>query len=119
MQNYIIFMLGFPGRAVRQSETYVTLRSLVNRDKDKGSLKPQVLIPICGLNKRPVDAEKSVSEALKGRPVAIYDVTADPGIVYKKEAEEEGLCSMLVIPYDLSRQRNGRFEDTVEGAQDL
>ncbi|GAB4409639.1 MAG: hypothetical protein OHK0032_05290 [Thermodesulfovibrionales bacterium] len=50
------------------------------------------------LNKGPVDAEKSVSEALKGRHIAIYDVTTDARIVYKKEAKEEGLCSMLVIP---------------------
>lgn len=50
------------------------------------------------LNKGPVDAEKSVADALKGNPVAIYDVTVDPRIVYKKEAREEGICSMLVIP---------------------
>ncbi len=50
------------------------------------------------LNKGPVDAEKSVADALKGIPVAIYDVVTDPRIVYKKEAKEEGICSMLVIP---------------------
>lgn len=50
------------------------------------------------LNKGPVDAEKSVADALKGKPVALYDVTTDPRIVYRKEAEEEGIRSMLVIP---------------------
>jgi signal transduction protein with GAF and PtsI domain len=50
------------------------------------------------LKKGPVDAEKSVSDALKGKPVALYDVTTDPRIVYRKEAEEEGVRSMLVIP---------------------
>jgi len=50
------------------------------------------------LNKGAVDAEKSVADALKGKPVAIYDVTTDPRIVYRKEAEEEGIRSMLVIP---------------------
>lgn len=50
------------------------------------------------LNKGPVDAEKSVAEALKGIPVSIYDVPNDPRIVYKKEASEEGIRSMLVVP---------------------
>jgi len=50
------------------------------------------------LNKGPVDAEKSVGDALEGRPVAIYDVPNDPRIVYKKEAREEGISSMLVVP---------------------
>lgn len=50
------------------------------------------------LNKGPVDAEKSVADALKGKPVALYDVTTDPRIVYRKEAGEEGIRSMLVIP---------------------
>ena len=50
------------------------------------------------LNKGPVDAEKSVSDALQGNPVAIYDVSSDPRIVYKAEAEDEGIRSMLVIP---------------------
>jgi len=50
------------------------------------------------LNKGPVDAEKSVADALKGNPVAIYDVSSDPRIVYKTEAADEGIRSMLVIP---------------------
>jgi GAF domain-containing protein len=49
-------------------------------------------------NKGSVDAEKSVADALKGRPVAIYDVSSDPRIVYQREAKQEGVCSMLVIP---------------------
>lgn len=50
------------------------------------------------LGKGPVDAEESVADALKGKPVAIYEVSKDPRIVYKQEAEEEGIRSMLVIP---------------------
>ncbi len=50
------------------------------------------------LNKGPVDAEKSVADALGGMPVAIFDVSRDPRIVYQKEAREEGISSMLVIP---------------------
>ncbi len=50
------------------------------------------------LNKGPVDAERSVAEALRGSPVSIYDVPSDPRIVYRDEAREEGICSMLVVP---------------------
>lgn len=49
-------------------------------------------------NKGRVDAERSVADALQGRPVAIFDVSSDPRIVYKREAKQEGICSMLVIP---------------------
>ncbi|MBI4849838.1 MAG: GAF domain-containing protein [Nitrospirae bacterium] len=50
------------------------------------------------LNKGPVDAEKNVTEALEENPVAIYDVATDNRIRYKKEAEEEGIKSMLTLP---------------------
>jgi GAF domain-containing protein len=50
------------------------------------------------LNKGPVDAEKNVVEALEERAVAIYDVTTDHRIQYKKEAMEEGIKSMLTLP---------------------
>ncbi|HAM52656.1 MAG TPA: hypothetical protein DCP92_18895 [Nitrospiraceae bacterium] len=50
------------------------------------------------LNKGPVDAQKSVAEAMHGTPIEIYDVPTDARIVYKKESMEEGIRSMLVVP---------------------
>jgi len=50
------------------------------------------------LNRGPVDAEESISVALEGRPLAIYDATTDPRIFYRDEAKEEGIKSMLVVP---------------------
>lgn len=50
------------------------------------------------LSRGPVDTEENVREALQTRPVAIYDVTTDPGIHYQKEALEEGIKSMLTLP---------------------
>ncbi len=50
------------------------------------------------LNRGPVDAEESISVALGGRPLAIYDATTDPRIFYRDEAREEGIRSMLVVP---------------------
>ncbi|MBI5143191.1 MAG: GAF domain-containing protein [Nitrospirae bacterium] len=50
------------------------------------------------LNKGVVDAARSVGEALSGIPVMVYDVVNDPRIIYPKEAKEEGIGSMLVVP---------------------
>lgn len=50
------------------------------------------------LNKGPVDMDRSISEALAGRPVAIYDATTDPRIQYPQEAKEEGIATLVAIP---------------------
>ncbi len=62
-----------------------------------------VLVASHGLSKRylergPVDLEENVREALQARPVAIFDVPTDPRVKYQKEAEEEGIKSMLTLP---------------------
>ncbi len=75
----------------------VTIR-LLDPDKKRLELVSSYGLSDRYLNKGPVDAEKSVSEALKGFPVSIYDVPNDPRIVYREEAKQEGICSMLVIP---------------------
>lgn len=50
------------------------------------------------LNKGPVDMDKSIAEALSGRPVAVYDATTDPRIQYPQEAKEEGIATLVAIP---------------------
>jgi signal transduction protein with GAF and PtsI domain len=50
------------------------------------------------LDKGPVDLDKSIADALSGRPVAIYDVTNDPRMQYPQEAKEEGIASLVAIP---------------------
>ncbi len=50
------------------------------------------------LAKGQVDMDKSISEALSGRPVAIYDATTDPRIQYPQEAKEEGIATLVAIP---------------------
>jgi GAF domain-containing protein len=50
------------------------------------------------LNKGPVSAEKSIAEALKGKPVVVKDASVDKGVQYKKEKEEEGIVSILCVP---------------------
>ncbi|MBF0519512.1 MAG: GAF domain-containing protein [Nitrospirae bacterium] len=50
------------------------------------------------LGRGDVEGEENIKAALKGEPVAIYDVGKDPRVVYHKEAEEEGIKSLLAVP---------------------
>ncbi|MEJ2093489.1 MAG: GAF domain-containing protein [Syntrophobacterales bacterium] len=50
------------------------------------------------LSKGPVDLDKSIADALSGRPVAIADVVNDPRMQYPQEAREEGIASLVAIP---------------------
>jgi signal transduction protein with GAF and PtsI domain len=50
------------------------------------------------LNKGPVDAERSVGEALKGKVVMVKDCSSDPRIQYPVEFAEEGIVSLLTVP---------------------
>ncbi len=50
------------------------------------------------LQKGPISAEKSIAEALNGKPVAIADASTDKGVQYKKEKKDEGIVSILCVP---------------------
>jgi GAF domain-containing protein len=50
------------------------------------------------INKGPVSALRSIAQSLEDGPVAIYDVADDPRIQYPKEAQKEGIASILSVP---------------------
>jgi GAF domain-containing protein len=50
------------------------------------------------LRKGPLNADKSVPEVLKGKPILILDAQNDPRIQYRKEKAEEGIVSILSVP---------------------
>ena len=50
------------------------------------------------VNKGRVSADKSISDALKGKATAILDATTDKRIQYKLEAKREGVASILSSP---------------------
>jgi len=50
------------------------------------------------LNKGPVDAERSVAEALEGRTVLVLDCTSDRRIQYPGAHAAEGIASCLIVP---------------------
>lgn len=59
------------------------------------------------LNRGPVDAEKSVLEALGGTPIAVTDAASDPRIQYHEAARAEGIRSILVAPIPIRGQISG------------
>jgi len=63
----------------------------------------------CGLSdwymrKGPVLADKSISEALAGRPIAVFDATGDLRIQYREQAKKEGIGSILSVPMMLREE---------------
>lgn len=50
------------------------------------------------IKKGAVLAEKSISEALNGRPVGVFDATKDERIQYREQARKEGIASILTVP---------------------
>jgi signal transduction protein with GAF and PtsI domain len=50
------------------------------------------------LNKGPVDADRSIADAMEGKTISVYNVIEDPRAQYPKEAREEGIASIISVP---------------------
>lgn len=59
------------------------------------------------LSRGPIDAEKSVLEALAGNPIAIADAAEDARIQYHDAARSEGIKSILVAPIPIRGKVSG------------
>ena len=51
-----------------------------------------------------VSTDKSISEALEGKPAAVLDATKDKRIQYHLEAKREGVASILSVPMMLREE---------------
>jgi len=49
------------------------------------------------VKKGPILADKSISEAIEGKPVAVLDVAEDERIQYREQAMKEGIASILSV----------------------
>ena len=56
------------------------------------------------VRKGPVSADKSISEALEGKPVAVLDAIEDERIQYREQAKREGIASILSVPMMLREE---------------
>lgn len=48
-----------------------------------------------------LSAEKSIAEALEGKPVSVLDAASDERIQYREEAKREGIASIFSVPIKL------------------
>ena len=53
------------------------------------------------ISKGAVSADRSIAEAMEGKTVSIYNATKDPRAQYKKEAKEEGIYSIVSVPFSI------------------
>jgi len=56
------------------------------------------------IEKGPLSADKSIADALKGKPVVIEDATSDPRVQYPREAKQEGIASIVSLPIILKER---------------
>ena len=59
------------------------------------------------VKKGPVSADRSISEALEGKPVAVLEATKDERIQYREQAKKEGIVSILSVPMMLREETIG------------
>ena len=59
------------------------------------------------VKKGPVSADRSISEALEGKPVAVFEATNDERIQYREQAKKEGIASILSVPMMLREETIG------------
>lgn len=50
------------------------------------------------LKKGPISAEKSIAQALQGKPVVVKDAATDAGVQYRDEKMQEGIVTILSVP---------------------
>ena len=59
------------------------------------------------VRKGPLSADKSISEALEGKPVAVLEAAEDTRIQYREQARKEGIVSILSVPMMLKEETIG------------
>lgn len=59
------------------------------------------------VRKGPVSTDRSISETLEGKAVAILDATKDDRIQYREQAKKEGIASILSVPMMLREEHIG------------
>ena len=59
------------------------------------------------IKKGRVSVDKSISESLKGKPIAVLDASKDERIQYREQAKKEGIASILSVPMMLRGETIG------------
>lgn len=90
--------------AVKVMNVKACMLRLLNKDTQKLEVAAYYGLSEKYVNKGPVDYDKSIEDALMGKAVSVYDITSDKNARYLKEAEEEGIRSILSIPVKFKKE---------------
>lgn len=83
---------------VKVMNVKASMLRLLNRETQKLEVAAYYGLSERYVKKGPVEYDASIDDALAGKAVSIYDITSDANARYHKEAEEEGIRSILSIP---------------------
>ena len=71
---------------------------LLDRERKRLEVSATFGLSEAYLKKGPLNADKSITDSLKGNAVLIYDVQEDSRMQYPEEAIREGIASILSVP---------------------
>jgi len=80
---------------------------LINRKTKEFALAASYGLSDEYLNKGPIHAMRSIAQMSGEGPMVIHDVMNDPRIQYPKEAQKEGISSILSVPIVVSNKFMG------------
>ena len=84
--------------AVKVMNVKASMLRLLNKETQKLEVAAYYGLSERYINKGPVDYDPNVFHALSGKAASTYDISADTDAQYRRQAEEEGIRSILSIP---------------------
>ncbi|BCB97266.1 hypothetical protein JZK55_21880 [Dissulfurispira thermophila] len=90
--------------AVKVMNVKASMLRLLNKETQKLEVAAYYGLSDRYVNKGPVEYDKSIADAMEGKAVSIYDITSDSDARYRKDAEQEGIRSILSIPVKFKKE---------------
>lgn len=92
---------------------------LINKKSNQLELAASYGLSEKYINKGPIQHMGTLRKSLEEGPVAIYDVNDDPRIQFPKEAQKEGIASILSVPIKIHGNVEGILRVYTEEAWDF
>ncbi|TAN42618.1 MAG: GAF domain-containing protein [Nitrospirae bacterium] len=89
---------------VKVMNVKASMLRLLNKETQKLEVAAHYGLSDRYVNKGPVDYDKSIEDALKGKAVSIYDIMSDSDSKYRADADGEGIRSILSIPVRFKKE---------------
>ncbi len=90
--------------AVKVMNVKASMLRLLNKETQKLEVAAHYGLSEQYINKGPVGYDPHIFHALSGKAASTYDISADPDAQYRRQAEEEGIRSILSIPVTFKKE---------------